>query len=208
MKKMLALALAMSMALSLAACGGGGDKSQTPPPPSCGGSATQSTPQGVEPDYDYTIRIYSNSNSTERTTWLIHEAKEAGFNISIDDNSVISGDTAAIQAANENKDGDLIFGLNETRWSQLVDGTYENLKIMDWTPSWSGDVGEYVYPGKAYGLVIQNVLMLYRNDELGTNGAALSFDHWADIVNCGYSWYRQNKVGGTTNANKIGRAHV
>ena len=24
---------------------------------------------------DYTIRIYSNSNSTERTTWLINEAK-------------------------------------------------------------------------------------------------------------------------------------
>ena len=201
MKKMLALALAMSMALSLAACGGGGDKSQTPPPPSCGGSATQSTPQGVEPDYDYTIRIYSNSNSTERTTWLIHEAKEAGFNISIDDNSVISGDTAAIQAANENKDGDILFGLNETRWSQVVGGTYENLKLVDWTPSWSAEVGEYVYPGQAYGLVIQNVLMLYRNDELGTNGAELHFDHWADIVDCGYSWYRQNKVGGTTNAN-------
>ncbi len=51
---------------------------------------------------DYTIRIYSNSNSTERTTWLIEAAKAAGFNISIDDNSVISGDTAAVQAANEN----------------------------------------------------------------------------------------------------------
>lgn len=205
MKRVLALALAMSMTLALAACGGGGDKSgggaQSGGQPSGGSSAVQSTPQGVKPDYDYTIRIYSNSNSTERTTWLINEAKEAGFNISIDDNSVISGDTAAIQAANENKDGDLIFGLNETRWSQLVDGTYENLKIMDWTPSWSGDVGEYVYPGKAYGLVIQNVLMLYRNDELGTNGTELHFDHWADIVNCGYSWYRQNKVGGTTNAN-------
>ena len=85
---------------------------------------------------DYTIRIYSNSNSTERVTWLINAAKEAGFTISIDDNSVISGDTAAIQAANENKDGDLIFGLNETRWSQLVGGTYENLKVMDWTPAW------------------------------------------------------------------------
>ena len=60
-------------------------------------------------------------------------------------------------------------------------------------------MGEYVYPGQAYGLVIQNVLMLYRNDELGTNGAELHFDHWADIVDCGYSWYRQNKVGGTTN---------
>ena len=148
---------------------------------------------------NYTIRIYSNS--TERATWLQNAAKEAGFNISLDDNSVISGDTAAIQAANENKDGDLIFGLNETRWSQLVGGTYENLKIMDWTPSWAGDVGEYVYPGKAYGLVIQNILMLYRNDELGTNGKALSFEHWADIVNCGYKWYRQGKVGGTTNSN-------
>ena len=30
---------------------------------------------------------------------------------------------------------------------------------MDWTPTWSGDVGEYVYPGKAYGLVIQNRIM-------------------------------------------------
>ena len=202
MKRVLALALAMSMALYLTACGpksdGGPEDNQ---PPAGGSSAGQSTPQGVEPDYDYTIRIYSNSNSTERTTWLINEAKEAGFNISIDDNSVISGDTAAIQAANENKDGDLIFGLNETRWSQLVNGTYENLKIMDWTPTWSGDVGEYVYSGKAYGLVIQNVLMLYRNDELGTNGTELHFDHWADIVDCGYSWYRQNKVGGTTNAN-------
>ena len=155
-----------------------------------------------EKDYsDYTIRIYSNSNSTERTTWLINEAADAGFSISIDDNSVISGDTAAIQAANENKDGDIIFGLNEVRWSQLINGEYENLTVADWTPSWAEQVGDYVYPGKAYGLVIQNVLMLYRNDELGTNGEELHFDHWADIVDCGYTWYRQNKVGGTTNAN-------
>ena len=90
-----------------------------------------------------TIRIYSNSNSTERVTWLIEAAKEAGFDISIDDNSVISGDTAAVQAANENKDGDLIFGLNEVRWSQLVNGQYENLKIMDWAPTWAEKVGEY-----------------------------------------------------------------
>ena len=150
---------------------------------------------------DYTIRIYSNSNSTERTTWLINEAKKAGFDISIDDNSVISGDTAAVQAANENKDGDLIFGLNETRWGQLIDGQYENLSIIDWTPSWAEQVGEYQYDGKAYGIVIQNVLMLYRNDEFGTNGEELHFDHWADVVDSGFAWYRQNKVGGTTNAN-------
>ena len=175
MKKLLAMLLALTMMLTLV-----------------GAASAES---------DYTIRIYSNSNSTERTTWLINAAKEAGFNISIDDNSVLSGDMAAIQAANENKDGDILFGLNETRWSQLVNGTYENLSIMDWTPSWADEVGEFAYPGKAYGLVIQNVLMLYRNDELGTNGEKLSFQHWADIVNCGYKWYRQGKVGGTTNSN-------
>lgn len=155
-----------------------------------------------EKDYSgYTIRIYSNSNSTERTTWLINEAKEAGFTISIDDNNTISGDTAALQAANENKDGDILFGLNETRWGQVTKGAYENVKLLDWTPSWADTVGDYKYDGKAYGLVIQNVLMLYRTDELGTNGTELHFDHWADIVDCGYKWYRQGKVSGTTNSN-------
>ncbi|MEG0901873.1 MAG: hypothetical protein RSG96_07115, partial [Clostridia bacterium] len=177
MKKWLSIALVLTMMLSLCAIGTAGAAS------------------------DYTIRIYSNSNSTERTTWLIDAAKKAGFTISIDDNTVVSGDTAAIQAANEKKDGDILFGLNETRWSQVVNNTYENVKLLDWTPSWAADVGAYSYPGKAYGLVIQNILMLYRNDELGTNGKALSFDHWSDIVNCGYKWYRQGKVGGTTNAN-------
>ena len=204
MKKLLATLLALVMVLSLAACGGksGGDTQQPADDQQSGGSSAPADSGSEDKDYSgYTIRIYSNSNSTERTTWLINEAKDAGFTISIDDNSVISGDTAAIQAANENKDGDILFGLNETRWSQVINGQYENLKLVDWTPSWSGDVGEYVYPGRAYGLVIQNVLMLYRNDELGTNGEALKFDHWADIVDCGYTWYRQNKVGGTTNAN-------
>lgn len=153
-------------------------------------------------DYSgYTIRIYSNSNSTERTTWLIAKAKAAGFNISIDDNSVISGDTAAVQAANEKKDGDIIFGLNETRWGQLINGQYENIKLLDYVPSWGNDVGDFKFDGKAYGLVIQNILMLYRTDALGTNGKTLSFKHWTDIADSGYTWYRQGKVGGTTNAN-------
>ena len=179
MKKLLAVVLAIVMVLSLAPAA-----------------------FAAGPDYSgYTIRIYSNSNSTERVTWLVNEAKKAGFSISLDTNEVISGDTAAVQAANEKKDGDLIFGLNETRWSQLVNGQYENLAVMDWTPSWADEVGSFKYDGKAYGIVIQNVLMLYRNDEFGTNGAELHFDHWADVVNSGYSWYRQNKVGGTTNAN-------
>ena len=152
MKKTLAVLLSAAMVVSMAGCG----KKEAPAPATEAPKAeTEAATKAEEKkeeteaeakeekDYSgYTIRIYSNSNSTERTTWLINEAKDAGFTISIDDNSVISGDTAAIQAANENKDGDLLFGLNETRWSQLVNGTYENLKLLDWTPSWSGEVGE------------------------------------------------------------------
>ena len=150
---------------------------------------------------DYTIRIYSNSNSSERVTWLAEAAKEAGFNISLDDSTVYKGDTSAVQAANEARDADIIFGLNEVRWGQLVNGQYENLKVLDWTPTWADKVGEYKFDGKAYGLVIQNILMLYRNDDLGTKGEALHFAHWADLVNSGYKWYRQGKVTGTTNMN-------
>ena len=203
MKKLLAMMLALCMVLSLGACADNdeGPARDDPAPSGESSQPTTEAPEEVKDYSDYTIRIYSNSNSTERTTWLINEARDAGFNISIDDNTVISGDVAAIQAANENKDGDILFGLNETRWSQVVNNQYENLKLVDWTPSWAKEVGQYAYPGHAYGLVIQNVLMLYRTDELGTNGEKLSFDHWADITDCDYTWYRQNKVGGTTNSN-------
>lgn len=217
MKKVLALVLALVMVLSIVACGQktaetkpaetqtetkpAETKTEAKPAETKTETKTETKPEEKKDYSGYTIRIYSNSNSSERVTWLINAAKEAGFTISLDTNEVYSGDTKAIQAANENKDGDLIFGLNETRWSQLVNGQYENLKVMDWTPTWADEVGEYKYDGKAYGIVIQNVLMLYRNDELGTNGKELHFDHWADVVNSGYTWYRQNKVGGTTNAN-------
>ena len=118
MKKTIAVLMVALMALSMSFAQGSAEK------------APASAPAAEAKDYSgYTIRIYSNSNSTERTTWLKAEAKKAGFTISIDDNTVISGDTAAVQAANENKDGDVIFGLNETRWAQLINGSYENIKI-------------------------------------------------------------------------------
>ena len=92
MKKALSLLLALAMTASLCACGD--KKADTPDPAPSQAAPVESKaaePAPVEKDYSkYTIRIYSNSNSTERTTWLINEAKDAGFTISIDDNSVIS----------------------------------------------------------------------------------------------------------------------
>ena len=191
MKRLLALILIAALALLLASCSGG-----------MIGVMSSVEDEAAEKDYSgYTIRIYSNSNSAERAEWLVQAASEAGFTVSIDDGRVISGDVAALAAANENNDGDILFGLNETRWSQVVEGDYENLSLVNWKPSWAYDVGMYTYPEKAYGLVIQNVLLFYRTDELGTNGEEIHFEHWADVVDSGYTWYRPNKVGGTTNSN-------
>ncbi len=177
MKKILSVVLALAMLLSLASFASAADYS------------------GV------TIRVYSNTNDESEVAWLKEEAAKAGFTISIDDNTVLSGDAAVIQAANENKDGDVLFGLNETRWSQVLNGSYENLSLVDWTPTWADQVGTFFYEGKAYGVTIQDILMLYRTDELGTNGEKLHFTHWSEMADAGYVYYRQGKVGGTTNGN-------
>ncbi|MCH5209762.1 MAG: ABC transporter substrate-binding protein [Oscillospiraceae bacterium] len=188
MKRLLALTLTVIMTVLLGSCS----------------MPLLSEKKSDSKDYSaYTIRVYSNSNSAERAQWLVQQASEAGFTVSIDNGDIVSGDAAVLEAANENKDGDILFGLNETRWEQVVAGNYNNLSLMDWRPTWAFDVGEYSYFHKAYGLVIQNVLPLYRTDELGTNGKKLHFKHWADVVDSGYTWYRPNKVGGTTNSNIV-----
>ena len=65
MKKLVSVLIALAMVLSFA------------------------TVTAVAEDYsDYTIKIYSNSNSPERVTWLIDAARKAGFNVMLDDNSV------------------------------------------------------------------------------------------------------------------------
>ena len=206
MKKTLSILLALSMILALCACGGKAEEPKAeaaaPAAPAAEAApAVEAESAAAEPDYSYTIRIYSNTNDESEVAWLKEHAAEAGFNISIDDNTVLSGDTAAIQAANETKDGDVLFGLNETRWNQVVNGTYENLSLIPWTPTWADQCGTFYYDGLAYGVTIQDILMLYRNDELGTNGAELKFDHWSEMADAGYVYYRQGKVGGTTNGN-------
>ena len=83
MKKVLALVLALIMVLAIVACGQKPAETEKP----------AETKTEEKKDYSgYTIRIYSNSNSAERVTWLVEKAKEAGFTISLDTNEVYSGD--------------------------------------------------------------------------------------------------------------------
>ena len=209
MKKFWALFLALCMVLSLCACGSPANNTPTAPAEDPAPATEDKAPEetggetgGEAKDYSgYTIKIYSNSNNDDEIRWLKEHASAAGFTVDMIDATVASGDTAAVQAANEYKDGDVLFGLNETRWSQVINGVYENLSLVEWTPSWADLVGDFYFDGLAYGVTIQDILMLYRTDDLGTNGEALHFSHWTDLVDSGYVYYRQGKVGGTTNSN-------
>ncbi len=143
----------------------------------------------IEPDYSgYPIRIYSDSVSPESIHWLRFEAKEAGFTILINDGTGVPDGASLLQTANNKMDVDLVFGLNELHWAELINGNYENLSVADWTPSWADEVGEHHLSGKAYGILLHSMLALYRNDEDGTNGEALHFEHWADVLDSGYQW--------------------
>ena len=62
MKRIVSILLILVLAVSVCACGN----------------------KGTKADKSYTIRIYSNSNSTERTTWLIEEAKKVFDQVRID----------------------------------------------------------------------------------------------------------------------------
>ena len=73
MKKLIALLLTLCMALSLAACADSEGPVRDDPAPtesSAQAPETEATeaPEEVKDYSGYTIRIYSNSNSTERTT--------------------------------------------------------------------------------------------------------------------------------------------
>ena len=189
MKKLLILVLCMVFLLS--ACSRSGMPEQAAEaaaeePADIPAAAEEEEP---EPDYSgYPIRIYSDSVTAESMNWLLLEAKEAGFTIRINDGSTLSDDLSLLGNADENMDGDLIFGLNGMRWTELLNGEYENLSVAEWTPSWAEEVGDYQLDRRAYGLVLPRSLMLYRADESGTDGKELHFEHWADVLDSGYHW--------------------
>ena len=72
MKKIIALLLALTMVFALAACGSKPAEAPAAAAPAAAPAAEEKAEAPAaaaeeEPDYsDYTIRIYSNSNSTER----------------------------------------------------------------------------------------------------------------------------------------------
>ena len=139
MKKVLVIVLALAMVLGLAACGTPANTSNNAAPAgnnaAANNAAANNNAAEVKPNKDYVIRLYSNSNDTPRVEWFTKYAADHGFKISLDDSTVYKGDDKAVQMANEKKDGDILFGLNETRWGQVIKGTYENVKLVDWTPT-------------------------------------------------------------------------
>ena len=191
MKKLLIFILCMIFILSACAQSAGPEQAGKVQAEEPADIPSVTEEEEAEPDYSgYSIRIYSDSVTAESISWLLLEAKEAGFTIRINDGSPVSDDLTLLRNADENMDSDLIFGMNGMRWTELLNGDYENLSAADWTPSWAEEVGDYQLDRKAYGMLLHRSMMLYRNDESGANSEGLHLEHWADLPDCGYQWSR------------------
>lgn len=112
------------------------------------------------------IVVYTNSGSNGREEFLIKEAKEAGFNISV----VSAGgtDTTNRLLAEKNKPvADVIFGLNAIE--------YERLKKQDivekYTPVWAKDVPEGLSDKDGYynAVTMTPLLAVYNKEALGND---------------------------------------
>jgi len=154
-----ASAVLASAALALTACGTAGDAAS--------GS-------------DDPLIVYTNSNSDGRAEWLTEQAAEAGFEIEVVGQG--GGDTTnKILAEAGNPVADVVFGLNNVYFNQLVDaGT-----IDPFTPEWSGEVdpelGDASGEGNYWPIVQQAILFTYDADRTSAEDAPADLtDLWND----------------------------
>ena len=180
MKKLVSMLLALAMVLTLA------------------GSAMAETK-----DYSgYTIRIYSNSNSTERVTLAASTRPRKRASPSPSTITPSSpATTPPSRRQTRSKDGDILFGLNETRWCS---GRRRHLREPE-----AGGL-DSVLGGRSRRVRLPRQGVRPRRAERpdalpqrraraptakrSTSSTGLTSSTAA------ITWYRQDKVGGTTNS--------
>ncbi len=159
------VAVAVAAAL-LTACGSSGGSADDPENGGDGGSGG-------------TLIVYTNSNADGRAEYLHDEAAKAGFDIEVVGQG--GGDTTnKVLAEAGNPVADVVFGLNQMYFSQLV--AAETLEPYE--PSWSDEVdtklGDPSGEGFFWPLVQQGIVLAY-NAEVYTPEEAPK--DWTDLWN-------------------------
>ncbi|MGO2536006.1 MAG: extracellular solute-binding protein, partial [Brachybacterium tyrofermentans] len=126
-----------------------------------------------------TLIVYTNSNGDGRGDWLTEQAAEAGFDIEVVGQG--GGDTTnKILAEAGNPVADVVFGLNNVYFNQLVDAE----TIEPYTPVWANEIdaelGDASGDGNYWPVVQQAILLAYDADRID---AADAPNDWLDLWN-------------------------
>ena len=177
MKKKLALVLLVVMALPLAlgACGGNGDGAE-------GGG------NGLE-----TVILYSNAISGGRGDWIIEHAREAGFDVQTVDAGGVDIANRLLAEAN-NPQADVVFGLNQMLWFDLVKQDI----FTPYVPAWADEVPSELHEANQYYHAVALVINLIAYDLDQIDPADAPTD-WLDVWrNFEGRYALPNSLGGST----------
>jgi iron(III) transport system substrate-binding protein len=177
MKKKLAivLLLVLTLTFTMAACGNGDN-----------GDA--GADGGLE-----TIVLYSNAISGGRGDWIVEHAVEAGFDVqTVDAGGVEIANRLLAEAANPQ--ADVVFGLNQMLWFDLVRQDI----FAPYVPAWAGEVPSHLHDANNYfhanALVIN--LIAYDLDQIDSADAPTD---WLDVWSQFQGRYAlPNSLGGST----------
>ena len=156
-------ALTLLASLFLAACGGNGQ-------------GNESATENYNGDGLKTVVLYSNAISGGRGEWIVEQGAAAGFEVQLVDLSGVDLQNR-LNAEITNPQADVVFGLNQIGWAQLVEaGAFQT-----YTPSWSNEVDASLNNPQGYfhAVALMANLLVYDANQL--NGAAPS--DWLDLWN-------------------------
>ena len=187
-------------AMFLTACAGGGTQPAAPTEPTAPAAETQQAETTPEPAANgglETVVLYSNAISGGRGEWLQERAAEE---IGIDLQLVDAGGVAIrnrLVAERYNPLGDVVFGLNQLLWVDMVN--YDI--ITPYTPSWGNDVpAELNHPdGYFYAVALVANLLVYDTSQVDAENAPSDWlDLWQNEYWHGRHAFSQALTGSTT----------
>jgi len=124
-----------------------------------------------------TVVLYSNAVSDGRGEWIQEQARAAGFDVQIVDDGGVAI-TNRILAEQGNPQADVVFGLNQLLWSDLVAAD----AITPYVPSWAGEIPAHLNnpDGYFHAVALVGNLLAYDLDQLNTEEAPTD---WLDLWN-------------------------
>ena len=182
-KKLLLSALALALPLVLLACSDDDNGDDN-------GGATDNG------DELRTVVLYSNAISGGREEWIVEHAAEAGFYVVPVDLSGVDLQNR-LQMESVNPQADVVFGLNQIGWMQLVE--YGGV-LEPFTPEWADEVDADLHSEDGYfhAVALMANLMVYDADQLDGRPAPTDWLDWWENEDFHGAYSINPTLGGST----------